>query len=125
MPRIETTDRRSINVLDFGPISVLPKYQCQGVGKALIHLMIDKSRGMGYGAIMFFGRPEYYPQFGFIEAAEFGVTDCCGENYPAFMAMELKEGYLANVRGDKYYESDIYDDSRNGEAVKEFDKSFR
>lgn len=123
--RIETPDRRIVNVLNFGPISVLPQYQRQGVGKALIHSMINNARSLGYGAIMFFGRPEYYPQFGFIEAAEYGVTDCYGENYPAFMAMELMKGYLADVRGGKYYESDIYDDSKNGEAVKEFDKSFR
>lgn len=123
--RIETTDRISIHVLNFGPISVLPEYQQQGVGKALIHSMIEKSKVMGYGAIMFFGRPEYYPQFGFVEADVFGITDCYGKNYPAFMAMELKEGYLSNVRGSKYYESDIYNDSQNCEAVKEFDKSFQ
>jgi predicted N-acetyltransferase YhbS len=122
---VETPDRRSVNVLNFGPISVLPQYQRQGVGKVLIHSMIDKARDMGYGAIMFFGRPEYYPQFGFVEAAEYGVTDCSGESYPAFMAMELIEGYLVNVRGGKYYESNIYDDSQNREAVKEFDKLFR
>lgn len=122
---IETPDRRSVHVLDFGPISVLPEYQRQGVGKALMHSMIDKARGMGYGAIMFFGRPDYYPQFGFVEAAEYGVTDCYGKNYPAFMAMELVNGYLAGVQGGKYFESDIYNDSKNGEAVKDFDKSFR
>jgi putative acetyltransferase len=47
--------------------------------------MIDNARSLDYGAIMFFGRPEYYPRFGFIEAAEYGVTDCFGENYPAFI----------------------------------------
>ncbi|GFP76283.1 hypothetical protein bsdtw1_02385 [Clostridium fungisolvens] len=122
---IETPDGRIIHVLNFGPISVLPKYQRLGVGKALIYSMIDKAKSRDYGAIMFFGRPEYYPQFGFIEAAEYGVTDCNGENYSAFMAMELIKGYLADVKGGKYYESDIYDDSKNREAVKEFDKAFR
>ena len=123
--RIEIPDRRIVHVLNFGPISVLPQYQRHGVGKALIHSMINNARSLGYGAIMFFGRPEYYPQFGFVEAAEYGVTDCNGQSYPAFMAMELREGYLADVCGGKYYESDIYDDSKNGEAVKAFDKSFR
>lgn len=122
---IETPDRRIVHVLDFGPISVLPEYQRHGVGKALMYSMIDKAKSMSYGAIMFFGRPEYYPQFGFVEAAEYGVTDCNGENYPAFMAMELINGYLADVQGGKYYESDIYNDSKNSEAVKEFDKLFK
>lgn len=123
--RIETPDGRSIHVLNFGPVSVLPDYQRKGIGKALIHLMIDKATDMGYGAIMFFGRPEYYPQFGFVEAAQFGVTDCYGKNHPAFMAMELRKGYLADVQKGKFYESDIYHDDQNREAVMEFDKSFR
>jgi predicted N-acetyltransferase YhbS len=123
--RIETPDGKSTSVLNFGPISVLPQYQQKGVGKALMYAMIDKAKGKGYGAIMFFGRPEYYPQFGFVEAAEYGVTDPDGKNFPAVMAMELTKGYLANMRGGKYFESDIFDDRKNGAAVKEFDKSFR
>ena len=69
-------------------------------------------------------RPEYYPQFGFVEAAKFGITDCNGANYPAFMAMEMQEGYLSQARGGKYYESDIYDDEKNREAVKAYDERF-
>lgn len=111
-------------VLNFGPISVLPECQRKGIGKALIEAMIEKAKQLGYGAIIFFGRPEYYPQFGFKEAAEFEITDSDGYNYPAFMGMELVAGYLANARGGKYYESDIYNDELNREAVKEFDRNF-
>ncbi|MDD5189633.1 MAG: N-acetyltransferase [Dehalococcoidales bacterium] len=123
--RIETPRKSSIHVLDFGPISVLPQYQRQGIGKTLMRSMIDKARNMGYGAIMFFGRPEYYPQFGFVEAVRYGITDRNGKNYPAFMAMELVAGYLANAQRGKFFESDIYNDSQNTEVVKEFDISFR
>lgn len=122
---IELPDGRTVYVLNFGPISVLPQYQRQGAGKILIHTMIDSARKLGYGAILFFGRPEYYPQFGFKEASIYGVSDCNGENYPAFMAMELKEGFLADARGGKFYESNIYEDHKNREAVKEFDQTFR
>ena len=110
-------------VLNLGPISVLPAYQRKGVGKVLITHMLDRARQLGYGAILFFGRPEYYPQFGFLEASVFGITDSEGYNYPAFMGMELISDYLANARGGKYYESDIYNDKLNREAVKEFDKN--
>lgn len=54
-------------VLNFGPLSVLPEYQRQGVGKALVQAMMERAKRLGYGAILFFGRPEYYPQFGFKE----------------------------------------------------------
>ena len=111
-------------VLSFGPLSVLPEYQRQGVGKTLVLTMIEQAKKLGYGAILFFGRPEYYPQFGFSEAAIYGISDSEGYNYPAFMAMELKEGYLKNIRGGKYYESDIYNDALNREKVRAFDRMF-
>lgn len=118
------TEDKALPVLNFGPISVLPEYQRKGVGSALIKAMIEKARILGYGAILFFGRPEYYPQFGFKEASEFGVSDSEGCNYPAFMGMELIPQYLSEVRGGKYYESDIYNEDLNRESAKAFDKSF-
>ena len=62
---------KSIPVLNFGPLSVLPQYQRKAVGAKLLKTMIAKAKTMGFGAILFFGRPEYYPQFGFVEAAKF------------------------------------------------------
>jgi len=122
--RVEMVDGRNVHVLNFGPVSVQPEFQRKGVGKALMRTSIARAKELGYGAICFFGRPEYYPQFGFVEAKEFGITDLNEANYPAFMAMELKPGYFKNVRG-KYYESHIYNDDLNKDAVKEYDKSFR
>lgn len=113
------------SVLNMGPISVLPQYQRKGVGKTLITGMLVRAKKLGHGAILFFGRPEYYPQFGFKEASVFGITDSEGYNYPSFMGMELVHGYLEPVYGGKYYESDIYNDELNIEAVKVFDRSFR
>lgn len=111
-------------VLNLGPVSVLPDCQRQGVGKALITDMLHRARQLLYGAVLFFGRPEYYPQFGFREASEYGIADCYGENYPAFMGMELVDGYLGKMRGGRFYESDVYNDEKNREAVKAFDKEF-
>lgn len=120
---VRTSDR-IIPVLNVGPLSVLPEYQRKGVGKALIRSMTGKAAELGFGAILFFGRPKYYPQFGFKEASEWQITDSDGYNYPAFMGMELIAGYLSYARGGKYYESDIYDDNLNRNRVKDFDKSF-
>lgn len=111
-------------VLNFGPLSVLPEYQCQGVGKTLVQSMIEQAKRLDYGAILFFGRPEYYPQFGFKQAVFYEISDSEGYNYPAFMAMELKEGYLKDFRGGKYFESDIYNDELNRETVRAFDREF-
>lgn len=118
------TETGVMPVLNMGPISVLPEYQRRGAGKALIYAMIEKATMLGYGAILFFGRPEYYPQFGFKEASEFEIADAEGYNYPSFMGMELIPGYLKEVRGGRFYESDIYHDELNGEKVKLFDEQF-
>jgi len=113
-----------IDVLDLGPISVLPRLQKMGIGSALMNHSIQEAKQLGYGAILFFGHPTYYPRFGFVEAKHFDITDCNGENYPAFMAMELKQDYLKNVSG-KFIEADIYNDDLNREQAKAFDMAFR
>jgi predicted N-acetyltransferase YhbS len=118
------TENLSLPVLNFGPLSVSPEYQRIGVGGALIRAMIERAKQLDYGAILFFGRPEYYPQFGFKEAEVFGIADAEGHNYPSFMAMELKTGYLKDVRGGRYFESDIYNDELNRETVRAFDREF-
>ena len=117
-------DDTEIAVLNFGPISICPKLQRLGIGSILIKHSIEEAKKLGHGAILFFGHPEYYPRFGFVPAGEFGITDRNGKNYPAFMAMELKPGYLKNVSG-KFIESDIYDDNLNRQQAREFDRLFR
>ena len=117
-------DGTSLPVLNLGPISVRLEYQRLGVGKALINELIIKAKDLGYGAILFFGRPEYYPQFGFVEASEFSISDSEGYNYDSFMGMELIPGYLSVAKGGRFYESDIYNDDLNRKTVKEFDAEF-
>ena len=40
------------------------------------------------------------------------------------MGMELIAGYLSNMAGGKYYESDIYDDERNQQEVERFERLY-
>jgi predicted N-acetyltransferase YhbS len=85
--------------LTFGPVCVLPQYQRQGVGSALIKRTVECSREKGYRAILIFGYESYYPRFGFKAAAEFGITTDDGKNFPAFMALPLYNGALDGVNG--------------------------
>lgn len=113
-------DGSRIETLNLGPISVLPELQKQGIGSALIRTSMEKATELGYGAILFFGHPSYYPRFGFVEAKEYHVTNVWGKNYPAFMAIELQKDYLKNADG-KYIESDLYDEELTKIPAKEFD----
>lgn len=114
-------DGSNVEVLNFGPISVLPEFQKQGIGKALMNHSIKRARALGHGAIVFFGHPTYYPKFGFKEAKEFRITTDSGHNFPAFMAMELQDGYLEDISG-KFIETAIYNEDKTKQAAKEYDE---
>ncbi len=48
-----------------GPISVLPEYQRQGIGSALMHAVLQALRDQGAAGSMLVGDPGYYQRFGF------------------------------------------------------------
>lgn len=108
MAHVEQPDGSHHNVLNFGPLSVLPELKKQGIGSSLMRHSLKTAAKLGYGSVIFFGHSSYYPRFGFKEAKEFGITTCWGDNYSSFMAMELIYGDLEGVIG-KYYESPLYE----------------
>ncbi len=53
-----------------GPVSVLPEYQRQGIGKSLIEEGLSQLREMNAQGCCLVGHPEYYRQFGFNNTPE-------------------------------------------------------
>ena len=53
-----------------GPVSVLPKYQRQGIGKALIREGLSRLKIMQARGCCLVGHPEYYKKFGFDNSPE-------------------------------------------------------
>ena len=53
-----------------GPVSVLPEYQRQGIGKALIEVSLSRLRDINAQGCCLVGHPEYYRQFGFNNTPE-------------------------------------------------------
>ena len=53
------------NWYGLGPVSVLPDYQRQGVGKALIGEGLSRLKDIGAGGCCLVGHPDYYIKFGF------------------------------------------------------------
>jgi predicted N-acetyltransferase YhbS len=119
--KVITPDSREIEVLNFGPISVLPKYKRKGIGAALLHHSIAQAQKLGYRAIIFYGHPDYYPRLGFDRASAFGITSENGKSFDALMAMPLYDGALDGVCG-RYVYDPVYDP--NPQEVEEFERSF-
>jgi len=109
-------------VLTFGPLCVEPCFQNTGIGRLLLETTMQLAREAGYKAIIIFGEPGYYPKHGFVTCNHFGITTSKGENFDAFMAIELIPGGLNGVHG-KFYEADVFENLPDME-VDEFNKNF-
>jgi len=91
-------------VISFGPVSVLPAFQKQGIGSTLINHTINLAKNMGYSAICIYGDPRYYSRFGFRCAEKYDIRTSDGKFAVALQVRELKKGVLNNMPG-KFIES--------------------
>ena len=78
-----TISDSSQNWYGLGPISVLPDYQKQGIGKALIHEGLSLLKGLGARGCVLVGDPKYYEQFGFRNLPELILEGVPHENFLA------------------------------------------
>ena len=81
--KVISADGMEHPVLTFGPLSVLPQLQKQGVGAALIRHSFSRALALGYEAVLIYGDPEYYCRFGFRPAEVFKITTGEGQYHPA------------------------------------------
>ncbi len=114
-------DNTEHEVITFGPISVLPSCQKQGIGSALIAHTKKLAQTMGYKAIIIFGNPAYYHRFGFENAANFEISTAEGANFEAFMALELYKGGLQGITG-RFHADPVF--HVNQEELESFEKNF-
>ncbi|MCK9295244.1 MAG: N-acetyltransferase [Desulfobulbaceae bacterium] len=71
-----------------GPISVLPAYQRQGIGKSLMHEGLSRLKALGSKGCFLVGDPGYYQRFGFRN-----IPELIYEGIPqeVFLALPLAE----------------------------------
>lgn len=77
--------------LALAPLSVLPEYQRQGIGSALISEGHKRAALLGYSYSVVLGSETYYPRMGYVTARTWGILppfDVPDEN---FMAYRLRE----------------------------------
>lgn len=86
-------------VIAFGPVSVLPSYQKQGVGSALIRHSLQAAKELGFRAVLIYGDPRYYSRFGFRCAEKYDICSSDGKFSVALMALPLNPDSLYAVGG--------------------------
>lgn len=101
------TRTASIDAVALAPMAVRPEEQRRGIGTALANEGLRICKERGYAAAIVLGHPSYYRRFGFSQRmAEDIKGPYCG---PAWMALELIDGALADIVGSVTY-PDAFDD---------------
>lgn len=118
---IKGDNGRNYTVLSLGPISVVPEYQREGVGRGLIAHTRALAWELGFRAILLYGDPAYYARQGFVPAERFGIRTADNMYADALQVCELYEGALDGVRG-RYVEDAVYEVDRQAAAL--FDRDF-
>ena len=126
----------SMDILTFGPLCVLPEFQRQGIGGALIRHTAELARQQGEKAIVIFGDPHNYCKHGFKNGKDLHISDQNGDYPHGMLALELypgalggdgAPGALAGLASDaghvwKYHYSPVY--HLDEAAVEAFDQGF-
>jgi predicted N-acetyltransferase YhbS len=91
------------NSLALAPISVLPKFQRNGVGSRLIKEDLEKAQKLGFKSVIVVGHSEYYPKFGFKKASKYGISAPFEVPDISFFAIELEKNGLKDCHGTVEY----------------------
>ena len=96
------------NWYGLGPVSVLPKYQRRGIGKALIREGLSRLRELGAKGCCLAGHPQYYRKFGFENVIGLGHA---GVPQEVFFALAF-DGHLP--QGDVMFHEAFKADGQQG-----------
>jgi putative acetyltransferase len=92
----------TVLALALAPLAVLPAWQRQGVGSALVRAGLDECRRQGHRIVVVLGHPGFYPRFGFTAGLAAGLASPFSGR-ESFMAVELVAGALQGVMGRVRY----------------------
>lgn len=85
--------------LALAPLSVIPEYQNQGIGRELILKGHEVAKSLGFKNVIVLGHPDYYKKFGYKNAIDFNIKAPFDVPEDCFMAIELIEDGLKEVCG--------------------------
>ncbi len=95
------TAQGTVPAVSLAPIAVLPSHQGRQIGSHLIRHGLVELRARGERIAIVLGHKHYYPRFGFASEKARHLSNPFPPD--AFMAVELSEGALVDVRGTVRY----------------------
>lgn len=110
-------------VAAFGSLGVLPDWQGQRVGSALIEAPLPLAAERGYGGVVITGDPDCCRRFGFRTGRAFGIRPGDGRHHAALLARELRPGGLSGTSG-RYCEAEVFSLSPGDAGLLAFERGF-
>jgi len=105
--QLRNNNGQIINIMTFGPLSVLPRYQRKGVGTKLISLTTEMAKRRGCTHIITYGDPHNYFKHGFRNGRDYGISDPQGAFPLGLLVLELEKGRLGDSPW-QFQESAVY-----------------
>ncbi|MCX7775412.1 MAG: N-acetyltransferase [Rectinemataceae bacterium] len=108
--RLENGHGAVKNILTFGPVSMHPQHQRQGLGSMLIQESLARAQALGFPMVVIFGNPSNYAGLGFKSCSRYGICLEGGIFPTAMLVKELAPGALEALGNETwvYHESDAF-----------------
>jgi putative acetyltransferase len=104
-PVVIEKEESIVPALALAPLAVEPSYQGQGVGGQLVKEGLKVCKEFNHKIVIVLGHSAYYPKFGFVKAADYGIEPPFPVPLDVFMVKGLQKDALDNVRGLVRYPS--------------------
>ncbi|MEB3177735.1 MAG: N-acetyltransferase [Nostocaceae cyanobacterium] len=97
---IDLIGAETLRVLGLAPMAVLPKFQRQGIGTALVNAGLTIAEVRGEALVIVLGHPQFYNRFGFVPSVNYGIESPFPVPEDVFMVKPLlnyQQGYRGKV----------------------------
>jgi putative acetyltransferase len=124
---IESTTGYNYPILSFGPVSVLPSYQGQGIGTKLIQHSLKQAESLGYSGVVLYGDPRFYRSYlNFSSSEKYEILTREGAYATCLLAYPLQNDLWSEMMksGEKKYfqESNSFENFMEG--FEEYERNF-
>jgi len=96
-------EETAVEGMGLAPMAVLPEYQRQGIGSALVMTGIARLASSACSFVTVLGHTDYYPRFGFEPASRYGVRSQWDVPNESFMLLVLNESVMSEISGVARY----------------------
>ena len=107
-------EETTVEGMGLAPMAVLPEYQRQGIGSALVRTGIARLASSDCAFVIVLGHADYYPRFGFEPASRYGVRSEWEVPDEAFMILVLNESVMQGISGVARYRSEFAEAVESG-----------